>query len=49
VAKMPETKEFFSKLNAEVATGGAKEMRDFQLQEIETWKRIVTTAKIEQL
>jgi tripartite-type tricarboxylate transporter receptor subunit TctC len=49
VAKMPETREFFSKLNAEVATGGAKEMRDFQLQEVETWKRIVTTAKIEQL
>lgn len=49
VARMPETKEFFGKLNAEVSTGGAKEMRDFQLQEIETWKRIVSTAKIEQL
>ena len=49
VAKMPETKEFFGKLSAEVATGGVKEMRDFQLQEIETWKRIVTNAKIEQL
>jgi tripartite-type tricarboxylate transporter receptor subunit TctC len=49
VARMPETKEFFGKLSAEVSTGGAKEMRDFQVQEIVTWKRIVTNAKIEQL
>ena len=49
VAKMPETREFFGKLNAELSTGGAEELRDFQLREIETWKRIVSNSKIEQL
>lgn len=49
IQKSPETREFFGKLNAEVPAGGAKEMRDYQLQEIETWRRIVQNARIEQI
>ena len=49
VASMKETRDFFAKLSAETSTGGPKELREHQQKEIETWKRIVTNANIEQL
>lgn len=49
ITQMPETREFFAKVSAEVPPGGAKAMRDYQLQEIDTWKKTVERAKIEQL
>jgi tripartite-type tricarboxylate transporter receptor subunit TctC len=49
ITRMAETREFFAKVSAEVPPGGSKEMRDYQLQEIDTWKKTVERAKIEQL
>ncbi len=48
IARLPETKEFYERLGAEVMTGGPDEMRKFQASEIELWKRIAIKAKIEQ-
>ena len=48
IERMPETKEFYERLGAEVMNGGADEMRQFQATEIDLWKRIATKAKVEQ-
>jgi tripartite-type tricarboxylate transporter receptor subunit TctC len=48
IEAMPETKEFYERLGAEVMKGGPDEMRSFQLSEIQLWKRIATRAKVEQ-
>lgn len=47
IATMPETRESFAAMNGEVLTLGPSELRRFQLEEIERWKRIATTAKVE--
>jgi tripartite-type tricarboxylate transporter receptor subunit TctC len=48
IETMPETKEFYEKLGAEVMKGGPDEMRSFQSAEIQLWKRIAAKAKVEQ-
>lgn len=48
IERMPETKEFYLHLGAETMQGGADEMKTFQAEEIELWKRIGIKAKIEQ-
>jgi tripartite-type tricarboxylate transporter receptor subunit TctC len=48
IENMPETREFYEKLGAEVMKGGPDEMRAFQNTEIQLWKRIATKAKVEQ-
>ena len=48
IERMPETKAFYEKLGAETMNGGAEEMRKFQAEEIDLWKRIAVKAKIEQ-
>lgn len=48
IERMPETKDFYERLGAEVMNGGADEMRQFQSAEIELWKRIAIKAKVEQ-
>lgn len=48
IERMPETREFYEKIGAEVMNGGPQEMRDFQRAEIQLWKRIAATAKVEQ-
>jgi tripartite-type tricarboxylate transporter receptor subunit TctC len=48
IETLPETKEFYEKLGAEVMKGGPEEMRAFQSAEIQLWKRIATKAKVEQ-
>jgi tripartite-type tricarboxylate transporter receptor subunit TctC len=48
IETMPETKEFYEKLGAEVMKGGPEEMRAFQNTEIQLWKRIAVKAKVEQ-
>jgi tripartite-type tricarboxylate transporter receptor subunit TctC len=48
IETMPETKEFYEKLGAEVMKGGPEEMRAFQATEIQLWKRIAAKAKVEQ-
>jgi tripartite-type tricarboxylate transporter receptor subunit TctC len=48
IENMPETKEFYEKLGAEVMRGGPDEMRNFQAAEIQLWKRIAAKAKVEQ-
>lgn len=48
IERMPETREFYERLGAEVMNGGADEMRKFQAAEIELWKRIAVKAKVEQ-
>ncbi|MGH6626981.1 MAG: Bug family tripartite tricarboxylate transporter substrate binding protein [Burkholderiaceae bacterium] len=48
IERMPETREFYERLGAEVMNGGAEEMRKFQAAEIELWKRIAVKAKVEQ-
>jgi tripartite-type tricarboxylate transporter receptor subunit TctC len=45
---MPETKEFYGKQNVVVMHGGQEELRRLQLEQIEVWKRIAASAKIEQ-
>jgi tripartite-type tricarboxylate transporter receptor subunit TctC len=48
IEDMPETKEFYEKIGAEVMKGGPAEMAAFQKAEIAQWKRVVNAAKIEQ-
>lgn len=48
IERLPETKEFYERLGAEVMNGGADEMRKFQAAEIALWKRIAVKAKVEQ-
>jgi tripartite-type tricarboxylate transporter receptor subunit TctC len=48
IETMPETREFYEKLGAEVMKGGPEEMRSFQAAEIQLWKRIAAKAKVEQ-
>ncbi|SFN97789.1 Tripartite-type tricarboxylate transporter, receptor component TctC [Variovorax sp. PDC80] len=48
IEKMPETREFYERIGAEVMQGGPEEMRNFQSAEIQLWKRIAVTARVEQ-
>lgn len=48
IEDMPETREFYEKIGAEVMKGGPAEMAAFQKAEIAQWKRVVNAAKIEQ-
>lgn len=48
IERLPETKAFYEKLGAETMNGGAEEMRKFQGEEIELWKRIAVKAKVQQ-
>ena len=48
IERLPETREFYERLGAEVMNGGADEMRKFQAAEIALWKRIAIKAKVEQ-
>jgi tripartite-type tricarboxylate transporter receptor subunit TctC len=48
IERLPETREFYERLGAEVMNGGPEEMRTFQAAEIKLWKRIATSAKVEQ-
>jgi tripartite-type tricarboxylate transporter receptor subunit TctC len=47
IETLPETREFYEKIGAEVMKGGPQEMRDFQKAEIQLWKRIAAKAKVE--
>lgn len=47
IERLPETREFYERLGAEVMNGGPEEMRAFQNAEIKLWKRIATSAKVE--
>jgi tripartite-type tricarboxylate transporter receptor subunit TctC len=44
---LPETREFYERLGAEVMSGGPDEMRAFQASEIQLWKRIAQKARVE--
>jgi tripartite-type tricarboxylate transporter receptor subunit TctC len=48
IEQLPETREFYEKIGAQVMHGGAEEMRTFQNAEIALWKRIAVKAKVEQ-
>ena len=48
IETLPETREFYEKIGAEVMHGGPEEMRNFQNAEIQLWKRIAVKAKVEQ-
>ncbi|MHB1124528.1 MAG: Bug family tripartite tricarboxylate transporter substrate binding protein [Ramlibacter sp.] len=48
IEQMPETREFYERIGAEVMRGGPQEMRTFQNAEIALWKRIAAKAKVEQ-
>lgn len=48
IERMPETREFYERIGAEVMNGGPEEMRAFQNTEIQLWKRIAAKAKVEQ-
>ena len=48
IEALPETREFYERLGAEVMRGGPEEMRNFQTAEIKLWKQIVTKARVEQ-
>lgn len=48
IERLPETREFYERIGAEVMNGGPDEMRQFQAAEIQLWKRIVVKAKVEQ-
>ncbi len=48
IERMPETREFYERIGAEVMNGGPEEMRAFQNSEIQLWKRIAAKAKVEQ-
>ncbi|WP_229722513.1 Bug family tripartite tricarboxylate transporter substrate binding protein [Xylophilus rhododendri] len=48
IEALPETRDFYLRLGAETMQGGAEEMRAFQAQDIELWKRIATKAGIQQ-
>ena len=42
-----DTKDFYAAQNVQIMSGGADEMRSFWREQIELWKRIGATAKIE--
>lgn len=44
---LPETREFYERLGAEVMPGGPEQMRAFQAGEIQLWKRIAQKARVE--
>lgn len=48
IERLPETREFYERIGAEVMNGGPDEMRSFQAAEIQLWRRIATQAKVEQ-
>ena len=48
IEQMPETREFYERIGAEVMQGGPEEMRRFQAAEIGLWKRIAVKANVEQ-
>ncbi len=48
IEQMPQTREFYERIGAEVMRGGPEEMRSFQNSEIQLWKRIAVKAKVEQ-
>jgi len=48
IERLPETREFYERMGAEVMNGGPEEMRNFQAAEIQLWKRIAIKAKVEQ-
>lgn len=48
IERLPETKEFYERLGAEVMNGGPEELRAFQASEITLWKRIALQARVEQ-
>lgn len=48
IERLPETREFYERIGAEVMNGGPEEMRNFQAAEIQLWKRIAIKAKVEQ-
>ena len=48
IEALPETREFYERLGAEVMPSGPEEMRTFQNAEIQLWKRIAAKAKVEQ-
>jgi tripartite-type tricarboxylate transporter receptor subunit TctC len=48
IETLPETREFYEKIGAQVMRGGPEEMRAFQGEEIKLWKRIAVKAKVEQ-
>ena len=48
IETLPETREFYERIGAEVMRGGPEEMRHFQADEIKLWKRIAAQAKVEQ-
>lgn len=47
IARMPETREFYERQGAEAMRGGPNEMREFQAEEIRSWKNIAAKAKVE--
>ena len=47
ILALPETKDYFAQQNVELMGGGQAEMRAFQREEIERWKRIAVAAKVE--
>lgn len=47
IETMPETREFYEHLGAEVMHGGPEEMHNFQVAEIQLWKRVAVKANVE--
>lgn len=47
IERLPETREFYERIGAQVMQGGPQEMRAFQASEIQLWKRIAAQAKVE--
>lgn len=47
ILAMPETREFYAKQNVVPMKGGQDELRGFQREQIDVWKRISASAKIE--
>ena len=47
IVNSPETREYYAAQNAEPMTLGAEELRRFQVQEVELWKRVAAAAKME--
>ncbi len=43
----PETKQFYAAQNVQIMTGGQDEMRPFWRDQIEQWRRIAASAKVE--
>ncbi len=48
IERAPETKAFYERIGAETMSGGSEEMRKFQAEEIDLWKRIAVKAKVQQ-